>query len=183
MSVNPVINAVLEKEGNYVNHPNDSGGATRWGITEKTARDFGYSGDMKNFSREDAYTILEKNYWYLPGFNKIDKISPALAYELCDTGTNMGPVVGIKWLQRWLNAYNNQGAYYPDIIVDGNIGPATLNALNAFLLKRGKEGEGVMLLSLNCSQGQHYLELAESRVKNESFIYGWMKERVSLAAP
>lgn len=183
MSVNPVINEVLEKEGNYVNHPNDPGGATRWGITEKTARDFGYSGDMKDFSREDAYTILEKNYWYLPGFNKIDKLSPALALELCDTGTNMGPTVGIKWLQRWLNAYNNMGAYYADIVVDGTIGPATLNALCAFLQKRGKEGESVMLISLNCSQGQRYLELSEKKVTNESFIYGWVKERVNVAVP
>ncbi|WP_319800296.1 putative peptidoglycan-binding domain-containing protein, partial [Enterobacter hormaechei] len=46
--------------------------------------------------------------------------------------------------------------------------------------KRGGEGEIVLLRALNCSQGQRYLELAEQRPANESFVYGWMRERVSL---
>ncbi|WP_288143161.1 putative peptidoglycan-binding domain-containing protein, partial [Escherichia coli] len=28
--------------------------------------------------------------------------------------------------------------------------------------------------------GERYLELAEKREANESFVYGWMKERVGL---
>src|SRR5471032_3613563 len=79
MSLNPVIVAVLENEGAYVNHPDDPGGPTHWGITEKTARDYGYTGDMKEFTRDQAYAILEKNYWYQPGFDKVYAISPALA--------------------------------------------------------------------------------------------------------
>ncbi|HHN4460772.1 TPA: putative peptidoglycan-binding domain-containing protein, partial [Klebsiella michiganensis] len=31
-----------------------------------------------------------------------------------------------------------------------------------------------------CSQGARYLELAEARPANEAFLYGWVKERVSL---
>jgi len=180
MSTIPAIDAVLEKEGAYVNHPDDPGGATHWGITEKTARDYGYTGDMQDFTRDQAYTLLEKNYWFQPGFDKINALSPSLALELCDTGTNMGPSVGIKWLQRWLNVYNHQGTDYGDISVDGKIGPATLTALTAFLKLRGNEGEAVLLTSLNCSQGQRYLDLAESKASNESFIYGWMKERVHI---
>jgi hypothetical protein len=34
-----------------------------------------------------------------------------------------------------------------------------------------------MLRALNCSQGQRYLELAEQRSANETFVYGWVKER------
>ncbi|HAU3242620.1 TPA: hypothetical protein JDH92_004536, partial [Salmonella enterica subsp. diarizonae] len=49
-----------------------------------------------------------------------------------------------------------------------------------FLSIRGSEGEMILILALNCSQGQRYLELAEQRQANESFIYGWMKERVKL---
>ncbi|MDY1038723.1 glycoside hydrolase family 108 protein [Lelliottia sp. CFBP8978] len=180
MSKNPVIEEILKNEGGYVNHPDDVGGPTHWGITEKTARSYGYTGDMKDFTRENAYTILEKNYWYQPGFDKVNQLSPDLAMELCDTGTNMGPSVGIKWLQRWLNAYNRKGADYSDIDIDGKIGPATLNTLATFLKIRGKEGEAVMLTSLNCSQGQRYLELAEGKQGNESFIYGWMRARVHI---
>lgn len=64
--------------------------------------------------------------------------------------------------------------------MDGQIGPRTLSALKFFLSNRGNEGEIILIRALNCSQGQRYLELAEQRQANESFIYGWMKERVKL---
>lgn len=72
----------------------------------------------------------------------------------------MGRSAG-KWLQRWLNAFNHRGVLYPDLITDGVIGPRTLNALSHYVIRRGSEGELVLLRALNCSQGQYYLELAE----------------------
>lgn len=90
----------------------------------------------------------------------------------------MGPTVASKMLQRWLNVFNLRGKLYPDLDADGRIGPRTINALRAYLGNRGKDGERVMLTSLNCTQGERYLELAEKREANESFVYGWMKERV-----
>ncbi|WP_071530953.1 putative holin [Enterobacter sp. SST3] len=93
-------------------------------------------------------------------------------------GVNMGPSVQTKWFQRWLNVFNIQGTLYPDLIADGFIGPRTISALKSYLSRRGKEGELVMLRALNCSQGQRYLELAEQRSANETFVYGWVKERV-----
>ena len=92
----------------------------------------------------------------------------------------MGPSVQVKWFQRWLNVFNNQQQLYPDLIADGQIGPRSIGALKSFLAKRGSEGESVLLFALNCSQGQRYLELAEQRPANESFVYGWVRERVSL---
>ncbi|HHU7902496.1 TPA: putative peptidoglycan-binding domain-containing protein, partial [Escherichia coli] len=113
-----------------------------------------------------------------PRFDQIATLSPDIAAELCDTGVNMGPTVASKMLQRWLNAFNLRGKLYPDMNVDGRIGPRTINALRAYLAYRGKEGELVMLRSLNCTQGYGYLERTENREANESFTYGWMKERV-----
>ncbi|MGA6465716.1 putative peptidoglycan-binding domain-containing protein, partial [Escherichia coli] len=49
-----------------------------------------------------------------------------------------------------------------------------------YLKNRGRDGELVMLTALNCTQGDRYLELAEKREANESFVYGWMKERVAV---
>ncbi|WP_275673085.1 putative peptidoglycan-binding domain-containing protein, partial [Escherichia coli] len=43
-----------------------------------------------------------------------------------------------------------------------------------------QDGERVMLTALNCTQGDRYLELAEKREANESFVYGWLKERVAV---
>lgn len=40
-----IINEILEVEGKqFADDPADSGGATRWGVTEKVARYWGYRG-------------------------------------------------------------------------------------------------------------------------------------------
>lgn len=83
------------------------------------------------------------------------------------------------WLQRWLNVFNHEGKRYPDIHVDGNIGPRTLAALEHYLAWRGQEGEAVLVKALNCSQGTYYLNVAEKNHNNEQFIYGWIKNRVT----
>ncbi|WP_419792969.1 glycoside hydrolase family 108 protein [Serratia fonticola] len=180
MTKDQIFNAILGKEGGYVNNPADKGGATRWGITEVVARAHGYSGDMRQLPRETALAILTADYWTGPRFDLIADVSPVIAAEICDTGVNMGPSVPAKWLQRWLSAMNNGGELYPDLIPDGQIGPRTVSALKLFLLARGKEGEAVLLKALNCSQAARYLELAEQRPANEAFLYGWVKERVAL---
>jgi len=177
-SKDEIFDEVLGKEGGYVNHPDDKGGPTKWGITEKVARAHGYLGDMRNLTRGQALEILEADYWYGPRFDQVANLSPDIAAELCDTGVNMGPSVASKMLQRWLNVFNQKGTLYPDMDVDGLIGPRTINALRAYLSKRGGDGELVMLTALNCTQGELYLELAEKREANQSFVYGWLKQRV-----
>ena len=180
MTKDEIFEAILGKEGGYVDHPDDKGGPTRWGITQAVARAHGYAGSMKDLPRSSALEILTADYWVGPRFDQVALLSPAIAAELCDTGVNMGPSVQSKWFQRWLNAYNQQEQLYPDLIADGQIGPRTISALKSFLAARGQDGEQVMLKSINCSQGQRYLELAEQRPANESFVYGWMRERVGL---
>ncbi|HDH7761534.1 TPA: hypothetical protein PJH42_005219, partial [Escherichia coli] len=137
-------------------------------------------GDMRDLTRGQALEILEADYWYGPRFDQVEDLSPDIAAELCDTGVNMGPTVASRMLQRWLNVFNQQGKLYPDMDTDGRIGPRTINALRAYLQKRGKDGELVLVKALNCTQGDRYLELAEKREANESFVYGWMKERVAV---
>lgn len=181
-SKDEIFDEILGKEGGYVNHPDDKGGPTNWGITEKVARSHGYHGDMRDMTREQAKEILEADYWYGPRFDQVSDISQGIAAELCDTGVNMGPSVAAKMLQRWLNAFNQGGKLYPDMDADGRIGPRTLAALGAYHEKRGKEGVQVLLTALNCTQGERYLDLAEKREANESFLYGWMRGRVGLLA-
>lgn len=179
MTKDEIFSAILGKEGGYVNNPADKGGPTNWGITQAVARAHGYTGDMKDLTRQQALNILESDYWVGPRFNQVDSISGLIAIELADTGVNMGPAVAAKFLQRSLNVFNNQGKLYPDIIADGQIGPRTLSALKSFLSGRNDAGEKVMLKALNSLQGARYIELAESRPANETFAYGWF-ERVEI---
>ena len=62
MSIEAIINGVIEVEGGYVNHPSDPGGATNMGITEAVARSAGYKGDMRNLPRSTAYSIYYTRY-------------------------------------------------------------------------------------------------------------------------
>ncbi|PXW46371.1 putative peptidoglycan binding protein [Klebsiella oxytoca] len=180
MNKDDIFNTILDKEGGYVNHPDDKGGATNWGITQVTARAHGYDGDMRKLTRQRALDILNADYWIAPRFDQVADISVTIAEKLCDAGVNMGPSLPSKWLQRWLNAFNHRGMLYPDLISDGIIGPRTLNALSLYLIRRGEEGENVLLRALNCSQGQYYLELVEKYDSNESFVYGWLKARIAM---
>ena len=45
--VGTLIDALIEREGGYSNHPADRGGPTKFGITEAVARAHGFSGAMR----------------------------------------------------------------------------------------------------------------------------------------
>ena len=177
-----LIDPLLGREGGYSNHPDDKGQETMWGVTIAVARRYGYAGRMRDMPRSEAVRIYRARYWSEPGFDRIALLSVPIAEELFDTGINMAPGVAAVFLQRSLNALNRQGKDYHDIKVDGDVGPATRGALSAFLSRRGKEGEAVMMKALNVLQGARYVELAEGRGANESFLYGWLRTRIELAA-
>lgn len=179
-SIAEILEEVVMVEGGYVNHPDDKGGPTIWGITERVARKHGYLGDMRKMTREQAKTIYLAAHVHEPGFNLVHAVSPAIARELIDTGVNMGTAHPCIWLQESLNAFNDKGSLYPDIKVDGDIGPATASALRAYLTKRGKLAEKVMLRALNSLQGARYISITEAREQNESFTFGWFANRVEV---
>lgn len=179
MSIDEMIDATIGREGGYSNHPDDTGGETMWGITHRVARANGYAGPMRDMPRSTAVSIYKREYADKPGFSAVSAIYPEVAAELFDTGVNMGPSWPSIWLQRCLNALNNQGRLFADIAVDGRIGPGTLRALTAYHAARGAEGGKVLLSALNALQGARYIDLAEKRGQNESFLYGWLRTRVA----
>jgi len=178
--VNQMIADLIEREGAFVDHADDRGGATMYGITEQVARLNDFDGPMHHMPRSLAIAIYKDQYWSVPNFDRVAMIDQAIAEELMDTGVNMGIARASIFLQRSLNALNNQGTHYSDIVVDGLIGNATLAAMKNFLDKRQSSGQLVLLKSLNCLQGTRYIELSESRERNESFLFGWLAHRVSL---
>lgn len=165
-------------EGGYSNDPADSGGKTRYGITEAKARAWGFTGDMKDLPLDFAIKIYRKDYWDIIHLSDVAEISPSVAMEMFDTAVNCGIGRPVPFLQRALNVFNRNGADYPDIVADGLIGGNTLSALRAYVAKRGIQGERVMVEALNSQQGVFYVELSERRPKDEAFTYGWFLQRV-----
>lgn len=165
-------------EGGFANHPDDPGGATQYGVTEAVARAHGWTGRMRDLPRKVALSIYRSDYWDRIGLDHVAAASVAIAIECFDTGVNCGVTIPVRFLQRVLNVLNLKGTLYADIKVDGAAGPATFKALAAFLQRRGKEGEAVLLDLLNALQGVRYVELAEANPDLESFLYGWARTRL-----
>lgn len=178
-----IIDDVILREGDkFTNDPRDSGGPTKFGITQ--AELAAYRGhpvsaeDVEALTEGEARAIYRKRYIDGPGFGAVLQLSPRIGFELIDTGVNTGTARAAIFLQRSLNALNNGGSLYPDVRVDGECGPGTLSALRTYLLRRGAEGEKVMLAALNALQGEFYIDLAERRPKDEAYAYGWLRSRV-----
>jgi lysozyme family protein len=179
MPIDDLIDALIDREGGYANHPADRGGPTKYGITEAVARAHGYRGAMRNLPRDEAAAIYKRLYWLRPKFDQVAKRSAAIAAELFDTGANMGPAVAATFLQRALSALNRDRKDYADLVPDGRIGAATLAALDTFIRLRGQQNaETVLLRALDALQGERYLRLAERRPANEAFLYGWLANRI-----
>jgi lysozyme family protein len=169
------INDLIDREGGYVNNPNDRGGETNWGVTAKVARAYGYNGPMRDMPRSTAVKIYTSRYWNAPGFSKVADLHQELAEAMFDFGVNSGTKVSVKTLQRLLNALNRQGRDYEDINADGAIGPITIYTLGEFKQTRGQEGMDVLLYAFNAIRTSYLLDITESRETQEEFFYGWVR--------
>jgi lysozyme family protein len=181
-TVEQILNDIIDKEGGWVNHPDDRGGPTNWGITLAVFREVRPNAtieQLRALTKQEAFEIYRTKYYITPRFDLIFAVSPKIAAELTDTGVNMGVSVASRFIQRSLNLFNDSGRAYSDLVVDGRIGQTTANALRTFIQRRGSEGEKVLLNTLNVLQSMRYIEITEARQQNESFIYGWMLNRVS----
>lgn len=183
--ITDMIDALISREGNYSNNPNDPGGETMFGITVGVARTCGYTGPMKDMPRQSAIDIYYQKYWVKPGFYKINGMLPKVAEEMFDTGVNMGVDGELpqKWLQRSLNLCNRRGQDYPDVTVDGDIGPATLDALRELIAKRTPYGaEQLLLKNLNGFQWERYRDITEAITNSpqEEFFCGWIANRIGV---
>jgi len=96
--IDGIIDALIDREGGYVNHPADKGGATCFGITEAVARAHGYAGEMRRLPRAEAVGIYRRLYWLRPRLDEVARRSDPLAAELFDTGVNMGATVAVTFL-------------------------------------------------------------------------------------
>lgn len=161
----------------YVNHPDDPGGETNFGVTRKVALENGYAGPMRDIPYTKVLDIYRRRYWDdLQGDEMPDQ---EIAEEMFDTGVNCGMPVVKRFLQRTLNALNAKGTKYPDLVVDGMVGPRTIDALRRALAV-APWYRLCVLRALDSLQCVRYIELAERDSKFESFVPGWLRVRVGV---
>lgn len=117
MNFSEALQHVLKHEGGYIDHPDDPGGETNFGITVAVARENGYLGDMRTIPMSVVESIYKRKYW-----DKVraDEMPESVRFALFDYAVNSGPGAAIRALQRVLGVSD-----------DGVIGPMTLNAAQA----------------------------------------------------
>lgn len=177
--IHPILDALIKREGGYVDHPSDRGGPTMWGVTEAVARDYGWKGHMKDLPRAVAEEIYVKRYWIEPRFNEVFKVSDKLADEMLDTGVNMGTQWPGMFLQRALNVLNLRDTLFPALVVDGRVGTRTIAALRRYLEHRTvTQGIPVLMRLMDAQQAVRYMEIAERNTTQEDFMFGWVDHRI-----
>lgn len=114
MNLEQSMTRLLGNEGGFVDHPQDPGGATNFGITERVARSHGYAGDMRDLPQAAAVDIYRSDYW---SRIKADQLPEKLRFHVFDAAVNSGPMQAVKWLQKAAG-----------VVQDGLIGPQTIAA-------------------------------------------------------
>ena len=173
-------------EGGYANDPNDNGGETYKGVArkfhpnwpgwvaiDKIKSTLGKSTDIINkHAGLDAglqfaiQSFYKTQFWDIINLDKITNQN--IANELFDIGVNMGPGVAAKFLQESLNLCNNGSKLYPNLVVDGTVGPKTISCLNNHLKPN------LVLKTLNLLQGEKYLKIVRNNEVQERFWNSWL---------
>lgn len=128
-TVSDIAEAILAREGGYVNDPDDPGGATKWGVTVHTMRRLGLdltgdgrvdARDVQRLPKDEAKRIFVAEYFERPGIAKLPDLLHATVFDMqVNAGNN-----AVKILQRLL------GKMGFGVTVDGRIGPNTVAASN-----------------------------------------------------
>lgn len=158
------LSYVLAHEGGFSNDPDDPGGATNFGIIQKTLdawnekhHEAGFPASVRELTVDQAAEIYRANYWRFDGLD-----DQRVATKLFDMVVNMGMIAAVKLTQE---ALNDLGA---GLTLDGRYGPRTEATINYVAPES-------MLQLLCAASADHYQALAAWRPASQKFLKGWLK--------
>lgn len=157
MTFNDIIPKILEEEGGYVNHKDDRGGETNFGITKVRYPNL----DIKSLTAKKAANIYYNDFW--KRYN-IEAYPPSIRHQVMDMIVNHGSINAGKIIQKSLNDY-----YKLYLVTDGRVGLNTFNALNSVLIDDGFR---------HCLQKHRlafYCRIVVSRKTQVVFLSGWLR--------
>lgn len=162
------MEVVLQEEtggdpgGGYVDHPEDPGGQTRWGISARA-----YPGEnIRELTKARALELYRKDYWervlgdQLPGY--------PVQLAVLDYAVNSGTGTASKALQRAIGANP-----------DGLVGPATIKAARLAVGARGAEA---VALAIMVERVRHLVRLVRRRPGSLAFLGGWWLRTLRVTA-
>jgi lysozyme family protein len=148
------IRFVLANEGGFSDNPQDSGGLTKFGISQKSYPDW----DIENLTEEDAIAIYRQDFW-----QPYQDFEDRLATKIFDLAINMGHRRAVQILQRALRCI---GARHVED--DGILGPVTKQAADL-------ANVDLLLTAIKSEAAGVYRNLAATNSSQQKFLKGWLR--------
>lgn len=153
---------VVSLEGGVSNHPDDQGGLTKWGISQRAFPDV----DILNLTEEECKRIYKEHYWDPLHLDEIQ--SADVCAELFECGVNQG----IGWAA--INVQEALNFLGVNVRVDGRLGQATVAAINAYTLK-SSDHRRALVIAMNGEEYNRYKQIVKNNPSQIIFTRGWMK--------
>ncbi len=184
-TVADIADAILDREGGYVNDPDDPGGATNHGVTIHTMRRLGLdldgdgdvdTSDVRQLSKAQARDIFIRDYFHAPGISGLPAILHATVFDMqVNAGAN-----AIKILQRLFRKMGYR------IAVDGQIGPKTLAVARAAAIAAPAH----LADAYGIERRNYYYSLADGRAASRKYARrrdggkgGWIRRAEVFISP
>lgn len=176
---------IIDREGGYVNDPDDPGGATKYGVTIHTMRRLGMdldgdgaitASDVRHLSKDQAIEIFLKHYYYSPRIAELPQMLHASVFDMyVNSGNN-----AVKILQRLLRQMGET------VSVDGAIGPQTIAAAQAAADKAPNH----LADAYGIARRNYYFAIADNRVASRKYARsraggkgGWITRAEEFISP
>jgi lysozyme family protein len=124
LDIRQIASEIVEREGGYVNDPDDPGGPTKHGVTLHTMRRLGLdldgdglvgAADVQRLSQDQAIDIFLKHYFERPGIGRLPTVLHPQVFDMyVNAGSNAVRILQLLLVQMGY-----------DVSVDGVIGPQT----------------------------------------------------------
>lgn len=183
-TVTEIATDIVDREGGYVNDPDDPGGPTNYGVTVHTMRRLGLdltkdgqidSSDVRVLTRAHAVSIFVEHYFRGP---RIDRLPVPLQPSVFDMYVNAG-ANAVKILQRLLCDMRIE------VTIDGIIGPKTVTAARQAM----DAAPDHLVDAYGIARRNYYYDLADRRPASRKYAMrrdggkgGWIKRAEEFVA-
>lgn len=174
-----MLDRLIAREGGFVEHPADPGGATKHGISLAWASRVGVDLDGDGDTDRDDIRLIDRDVargLYRAHFllaTSIDDLPVDLIEPVLDWAVNAGPSVAVRALQRTVNGFVRiVGSDLIPLVEDGKIGPRTIATAGKVLAAQGAG----LLNAYAHARCEFYLRRVKvNPVNNAAFIKGWLR--------
>ena len=158
--IRTIFQNIVRREGGFVDDPDDNGGATNMGITQRTLSQWCKrevtKDEVKRLPKEMAMHIYYELYWKP---SKVELIEDAWVQEfLFDWIVNAGFRSPIRRIQSLAHVKS-----------DGIIGPKTANAIDSMIRL-----ESNVYNRMCDARVEFYIDICKARPANIKFLQGWV---------